>query len=134
MTFGVVSAVARQVKPDDRMVYIQTDAPINPGNSGGPLLDAEGHVVGINSFILTQCGGSEGIGFAAPSNIVRTVVRPAPEVRARAARRDRRGGPDHHARPSPPASGLGQAWGVVLADVTPTDRGPGPACASATSC
>src|SRR5262249_50804719 len=66
VSFGVVSAVARQVKAEDRMVYIQTDAPINPGNSGGPLLDVEGRVVGINSFILTQSGGSEGIGFAAP--------------------------------------------------------------------
>jgi len=45
-----------------------TDAPINPGNSGGPLLDADGNVVGINTFILTQSGGSEGIGFAIPSN------------------------------------------------------------------
>jgi serine protease Do len=53
--------------------YIQTDASINPGNSGGPLLDTEGRVVGINSFIFTQSGGSEGIGFAIPSNLVRTV-------------------------------------------------------------
>ena len=73
VSLGVVSAVARQIKPDDAMVYIQTDAPINPGNSGGPLVDAEGHVVGINTFILTQSGGSEGIGFAVPSNIAREV-------------------------------------------------------------
>lgn len=55
------------------MVYVQTDAPINPGNSGGPLVDAEGRVVGINTFILTQSGGSEGIGFAIPSNIAQQV-------------------------------------------------------------
>ena len=55
------------------MVYVQTDAPINPGNSGGPLVDTDGRVVGINTFILSQSGGSEGLGFAAPSNIVRTV-------------------------------------------------------------
>ncbi|MBV8551243.1 MAG: trypsin-like peptidase domain-containing protein [Acidobacteriaceae bacterium] len=73
VSLGVVSAVARQVKPDNPMVYIQTDAPINPGNSGGPLVDTDGHVVGINTFILTQSGGSEGIGFAIPSNIAREV-------------------------------------------------------------
>ena len=55
------------------MVYVQTDAPINPGNSGGPLVDTEGRVVGINTFILTQSGGSEGIGFAIPSNAVRNI-------------------------------------------------------------
>jgi serine protease Do len=73
VSMGVVSAISRQIKPDDPMVYIQTDAPINPGNSGGPLVDTEGHVVGINTFILTQSGGSEGIGFAIPSGIAREV-------------------------------------------------------------
>jgi serine protease Do len=73
VSLGVVSAVARQLKPDDAMVYVQTDAPINPGNSGGPLVDSEGRVVGINTFILTQSGGSEGIGFSIPSNIARLV-------------------------------------------------------------
>lgn len=73
VSFGVVSAVARQVKPDDPMVYIQTDAPINPGNSGGPLVDADGRVIGIDTFILTQSGGSEGIGFAVPSNLAKQV-------------------------------------------------------------
>ena len=124
VTFGVVSAVARQVKPDGRMVYIQTDAPINPGNSGGPLLDAEGQVVGINSFILTQSGGSEGIGFAAPSNIVRTVI-----DQLRKTGRVRRGEIGVVAQTITPTLaaglGLGQTWGVVLADVTPD--GPGAA-------
>ncbi len=73
VSMGVVSAVSRQIKGDDPMVYIQTDAPINPGNSGGPLLDADGKVVGINTLIFTQSGGSEGIGFAIPSNIAREV-------------------------------------------------------------
>jgi serine protease Do len=73
VSIGIISSVGRQIKPDDPMVYIQTDAPINPGNSGGPLLDADGNVVGINTFILSQSGGSEGIGFAIPSNIVKSV-------------------------------------------------------------
>jgi serine protease Do len=58
VTMGVVSSTARQPDPDRPMVYIQTDAPINPGNSGGPLVDIEGRVVGINTFILTQGGGT----------------------------------------------------------------------------
>lgn len=73
VSMGVVSAVARQIKPDAPMVYIQTDAPINPGNSGGPLVDTEGHVMGINTLIMTQSGGSEGIGFAIPSNLAQQV-------------------------------------------------------------
>ena len=73
VSLGVVSAVARQIRPDHPMIYIQTDAAINPGNSGGPLVDVKGQIVGISTFIISQSGGSEGIGFAAPSNIVRTV-------------------------------------------------------------
>jgi serine protease Do len=73
VSMGVVSAVSRQIKGDDPMVYVQTDAPINPGNSGGPLLDADGRVVGINTLIYSQSGGSEGIGFAIPSNIAKEV-------------------------------------------------------------
>ena len=73
VTMGVVSAVGRQLEADDPMVYIQTDAPINPGSSGGPLVNAAGLVVGINTLILSQGGGNEGLGFAAPSNIVKTV-------------------------------------------------------------
>ncbi len=70
---GVVSATARQIDPDNPAIYIQTDAPINPGNSGGPLVDVDGHVVGINTFILSQSGGNEGLGFAIPSNVVRNI-------------------------------------------------------------
>jgi serine protease Do len=70
VTMGVVSSVARQTDPDSPMVYIQTDAPINPGNSGGPLVNVDGAVVGVNTFILTQSGGNEGIGFAIPSSVV----------------------------------------------------------------
>ena len=70
VTLGVVSSVARQIDPDSPMVYIQTDAPINPGNSGGPLVNADGEVLGINTFILSQSGGNEGLGFAIPGSIV----------------------------------------------------------------
>ena len=70
VTLGVVSSVARQTDPDSPMVYIQTDAPINPGNSGGPLVNVDGQVIGVNTFILTQSGGNEGLGFAIPSSIV----------------------------------------------------------------
>jgi serine protease Do len=73
VTMGVVSAVARQPDPDSATVYIQTDAPINPGNSGGPLVDAQGQLVGINTFILTESGGSQGLGFAIPSSVVQFV-------------------------------------------------------------
>ncbi|MBM3763156.1 MAG: trypsin-like serine protease [Acidobacteria bacterium] len=73
VTMGIVSATARQVRPEDPMIYIQTDAAINPENSGGPLVDSSGKLVGVNTFILTNSGGSEGIGFAAPSNIVKGV-------------------------------------------------------------
>jgi serine protease Do len=70
VTLGVVSSVARQTDPDSPMVYIQTDAPINPGNSGGPLVNADGEVIGINTFILSQSGGNEGLGFAIPSSVL----------------------------------------------------------------
>ena len=75
VTMGVVSAVARQTDPDSPMVYIQTDAAINPGNSGGPLVNVNGEVVGVNTFILSQSGGNEGLGFAIPSGVVGVVYR-----------------------------------------------------------
>jgi serine protease Do len=71
VTKGIVSALGRQPDPDRPMVYIQTDSPINPGNSGGPLSDRDGNLVGINTFIYTSGGGSEGLGFAIPEPIVR---------------------------------------------------------------
>ncbi len=73
VSMGVVSAVARQADPDVPSVYIQTDAPINPGNSGGPLVNTNGELVGINTFILTESGGSQGLGFAIPSSVVEFV-------------------------------------------------------------
>ena len=73
VTMGVVSSIARQLHPDDPLLYIQTDTPINPGNSGGPLVDTSGAMLGLNTFISTQSGGSEGMGFAIPSGLVQWV-------------------------------------------------------------
>ena len=73
VSMGIVSSTARRLNADDPKIYVQTDAPINPGNSGGPLVDTDGRLVGINTFILTQSGGSEGLGFAIPSNVVLNV-------------------------------------------------------------
>jgi S1-C subfamily serine protease len=75
VTHGIVSAVARtQVGISDYQFFIQTDAAINPGNSGGALVDMNGRLVGINSAIYSRSGGSQGIGFAIPANMVRVVV------------------------------------------------------------
>ncbi|HEX2257979.1 MAG TPA: DegQ family serine endoprotease [Afifellaceae bacterium] len=75
VTSGIVSAVARtQIGINDMAFFIQTDAAINPGNSGGALIDVQGRVVGINTAIFSRSGGSHGIGFAIPSNMVRVVV------------------------------------------------------------
>jgi serine protease Do len=70
VTMGVVSAVARQPDPDSPLVYVQTDTPINPGNSGGALVNANGELVGINTFILSSSGGNQGLGFAIPEGVV----------------------------------------------------------------
>ena len=75
VTHGIVSAVARtQVGITDYQFFIQTDAAINPGNSGGALVDMNGRLVGINTAIFSRSGGSIGIGFAIPANMVRVVV------------------------------------------------------------
>jgi serine protease Do len=118
VSMGIVSSVARQIKPDDFMVYIQTDAPINPGNSGGPLVDADGNVMGINTFIFSQSGGSEGLGFAIPSNIIKNVFE-----QLRDAGHVHRGEIGVFAQTiTPPLAAaltLPQDWGVMLSDVTP---------------
>ncbi|WP_445488827.1 DegQ family serine endoprotease [Rhodopseudomonas sp. RCAM05734] len=75
VTHGIVSALARtQVGITDYQFFIQTDAAINPGNSGGALVDMTGKLVGINTAIFSRSGGSQGIGFAIPANMVRVVV------------------------------------------------------------
>jgi Do/DeqQ family serine protease len=75
VTSGIVSAVARtDIGVNDLSFFIQTDAAINPGNSGGALVDLRGNVVGINTAIYSRSGGSIGLGFAIPSNMVRSVL------------------------------------------------------------
>jgi Do/DeqQ family serine protease len=75
VTHGIVSALARtQVGITDYQFFIQTDAAINPGNSGGALVDMSGRLVGVNTAIFSRSGGSQGIGFAIPANMVQVVV------------------------------------------------------------
>jgi serine protease Do len=116
VTKGIISAVGRQPEVDRPMVYVQTDAPINPGNSGGPLIDRNGNLVGINTFIVSSGGGSEGLGFAIPEPIVRFVFNElkdhgiVPNVTIGA-----------HAQSITPALAAGlklpQDWGVILSDI-----------------
>jgi len=118
VTMGIVSSPARQPDPDSPLVYIQTDAPINPGNSGGPLIDIDGYVVGISTMILSQSGGSEGLGFAIPARVVRLVYQSL-----------RKYGHVHRAeiqvalQSITPALaeglGLAQGYGVIVSDVIP---------------
>ena len=118
VSMGVISAVARQLRAEDPMIYLQTDTPINPGNSGGPLVDINGKVIGINTLIYSQSGGNEGIGFAAPSNIVRNVYR-----QLRDTGRVHRGEIGLLAQTITPAMAAGlalpQDWGAIVGDVYP---------------
>lgn len=118
VSMGIVSSTARELHPDDFLAYIQTDAPINPGNSGGPLVDAQGRVVGINTFILSDSGGSEGLGFAIPSNMVRTVY-----TQLRKEGHVHRGRIGIYVQTITPALAEGlelpRDWGVLVGDVTP---------------
>lgn len=118
VSMGVVSSAARQLSEDSSMVYIQTDAPINPGNSGGPLVDTDGHVMGINTMIMSQSGGSEGIGFAIPSNIVRHVFEQICKYG-----HVHRGEIGIYAQTITPVLAAGwklpQDWGVLVGDVDP---------------
>ncbi|MEJ2721454.1 MAG: trypsin-like peptidase domain-containing protein [bacterium] len=118
VSMGVVSAVARQLGPESPMIYIQTDATINPGNSGGPLVDVLGRVIGINTLILSHAGGSEGIGFAAPSNIVRNIYN---QFRSRGHVRRGHIGVNPQTITPTLAAGLGlrRDWGVICGDVYP---------------
>ena len=118
VTMGIVSSAARQVRPDSPMIYVQTDASINPGNSGGPLVDTDGAVVGVNTFIVSNSGSNAGVGFAAPSNIVRSVYE-----QVRKYGRVRRGQVGIQAQTITPelarALRLERDWGVIVGDVAP---------------
>ena len=118
VSLGIVSAVGRQLEPDSPMIYVQTDASINPGSSGGPLVDLDGKLVGLNTLILSRAGGSDGLGFAAPSNIVRTVYE---QIKAHG--RVRRGDIGVRAQTLTPELSAGlnlaQQSGALVADVLP---------------
>jgi len=118
VTMGVVSSVARQTDPDSPLVFIQTDAPINPGNSGGPLVNVDGELVGLNTFILTQSGGNEGLGFAIPSA---TVGFAYPQLRRYGHLHRGAIGLEVQAITPDLAAGLKLPtnWGVIVSDVTP---------------
>lgn len=121
LTHGLVSSVARQTDPDSPLIYIQTDAPINPGNSGGPLVNVRGEVVGVNTFILSNSGGNEGLGFAIPSATARTVFRQLKQYGQ--LRRQEVGMSLQTITPVMAASlGLARDFGVIVSDVWP--RGP----------
>ena len=125
VTHGIVSAVARtQVGISDYQFFIQTDAAINPGNSGGALVDINGRLVGINSAIYSRSGGSQGIGFAIPANMVRVVVASAQQRRHRGeaavARRQASGGHAGDRRQPRSARGRPVRW-------SQTSRPDGPA-------
>jgi len=118
VTMGIVSSVWRQPNPDVPMVYIQTDAPINPGNSGGPLIDLDGYVIGLNTFIISKGGGSEGIGFAVPARIVRFVYDNLRKYGF--VQRAEIGASAQEINPTLAAGlGLSRDWGVLIADVAP---------------
>jgi len=121
VTMGVVSSVWRQPDPDQPMVYIQTDAPINRGNSGGPLVDLDGYVVGLNTFILSEGGGSEGLGFAIPARVIRFVYQSLRKY-GHVHRTEIQAGAQTITPALAAGLGLTQDWGVVISDVTP--RGP----------
>jgi serine protease Do len=118
LTHGLVSAVARQTDPDSPLIYVQTDAPINPGNSGGPLVNIRGEVVGVNTFIVSQSGGNEGLGFAIPSATVRTAVR---QLRQFGYLRRQEIGMSIQTISQDMAGGLGlpRDYGVIVSDVWP---------------
>ena len=74
VTAGIISAISRDIGNGPYVKFLQTDASINRGNSGGPLFNIDGEVIGINSAIISQTGGSIGLGFAIPSNSAKKIV------------------------------------------------------------
>ncbi|MEN3791568.1 DegQ family serine endoprotease [Fulvimarina sp. MAC3] len=137
VTNGIVSALARtHLSPGDPGVFIQTDAAINPGNSGGALIDMRGHLIGVNTAIFSKSGGSNGIGFAIPSNLVASFVRAAkaggefnrpyvgaafgrvtPDIAAAIGLARPSGAIVHSVRPGTPAEEAGLEEGDVVLEV-----------------
>jgi serine protease Do len=113
-----VSAVARQPDADHPNVYIQTDAPINHGNSGGPLVNVRGELVGINTFILSESGGSQGLGFAIPSALVNVAYR---QLRKYGHLQQGQIGANLQTITPDLARGLdlAQDWGLIVSDLLP---------------
>jgi serine protease Do len=115
---GIISGKGRELGVGKRTRFLQTDAAINPGNSGGPLVNVDGEVVGINTFILSQSGGNEGLGFAIPSNVVGVAYQQL-----------RKFGHIHHAEIGigvqtitpilAAAMNLPHSYGVIVSDVLP---------------
>ncbi len=123
VTSGIVSALARtQVGVSDYQFFIQTDAAINPGNSGGALLDMNGRLIGINTAIFSRSGGSHGIGFAIPANMVRVVVESARGGGATVRRPWFGARLDSLDREKAEALGLDRPSGALVANVV--DRSP----------
>ena len=122
VTSGIISALSRsEVGHSDAQVFIQTDAAINPGNSGGALVDMTGKLVGINTMIYSQNGGSVGIGFAIPSNLVRIYEESA--IQGRKVERPWLGAKlEAVTRDVADGLGLGRVAGAVITAIT--DRGP----------
>jgi serine protease Do len=118
VTHGLISAVARQIDPDSPLIFIQTDAPVNPGNSGGPLVNVEGEVVGMNTFIVSQSGGNEGLGFAIPCATLRTVYRQLKEF-GHLRRQDIGIGMQAITPEIAAALKLSRDYGVVISDLLP---------------
>ncbi len=119
VTQGIVSALSRsEIGQSDAQVFIQTDAAINPGNSGGALVDMTGRLIGINTAIFSQSGGSHGIGFAIPSNLVRVFATSA--VTGKKVERPWLGAKlEALSRDVADALGLERAAGAVVTRITP---------------
>ena len=122
VTSGIVSALARtRLGISDYQFFIQTDAAINPGNSGGALVDMQGRLVGINTAIFSKSGGSQGIGFAIPANMVKLISESA--LQGGTVRRPWLGASLAEVSPQiANAAGLDRASGALVSDVM--DSGP----------
>jgi serine protease Do len=119
-SIGIVSSVERQVDELNPLLLIQTDAAINAGSSGGPLVDIDGRLVGINTFIITAGGGNEGLGFAIPSKMVRFFYEQI--VKNGSVRHGKMGAAFQDVTPILAAGlKLSRADGIVTSEVTPGD-------------